>query len=333
MKRILEKLITTLGTLFAISVFVFLAVRMVPGDPASMLLGERASPEALIEVRRDLGLDQPLFVQYGIFIKKLVFEGDLGRSIRGHEPVTKIISDRFPATIELASCALLFAILVGIPLGILAGISAGGIVDFFTMSLAVVGVSMPIFWLGLMLVLIFGLWLEWLPLSGRLPIEIIYDSKTGFVLLDALITRDFELAKEALRHLVLPAIALGTIPMAFLARMTRASMQDVLSQDFIRTARAKGLSPAKVYLKHALSNTAIPIITLLALQFGLLLGGAIITETIFSWPGMGTWLLESISARDYPAIMGGTLVVASSFVIINQFVDLIYKLVDPRLRH
>ncbi len=319
-------------TLLALTLAVFLMVKAIPGDPALMLLGERASPEALHEMREELGLNDPLPTQYFGFLKKLVVEGDMGRSLNSSEKISDIIAAKFPATMELALFAMIFAICIGIPSGLFAAIWPGTLIDFTSMSVAIAGVSMPVFWLAMVLTWIFGLELGWMPISQRVGIDFFYDPITGFVLLDSLLTKDYEMFWDGLKHLTLPAITLGTIPMAFLARITRASMLEVLGQDFIRTAKAKGLVMYMVYLKHALKNAAIPLLTVLGLQFGLLLGGAIITETVFSWPGIGSWLLDSVNARDYPALEIGILITASSFVVVNTVVDLLYGLFDPRVR-
>lgn len=330
---ILKRIAATIPTLLALTFILFCMVKAVPGDPALLLLGDHASPEALTEIRKELGLDKPFLTQYKIFLQNLIFEGDLGRSIRSQQEVTAIIAEKLPATIELALGAMLVAILIGIPIGMIAAYKPGSIFDFTAMMGAVVGVSMPVFWLGLILMLFLGLEMQWFPISGRIGIDYYYEPATGFILFDSLfIERDFEMFKNAVSHLVLPSLTLGTIPMAFLARMTRSSMLEALSQDYIRTAKAKGLSFWSVYVKHGFKNASIPIITVTGLQFGTLLGGAMITETIFSWPGMGRWILDSVSARDFPAIEGGVLVIATCFIAINLIVDLTYKVVDPRAR-
>ena len=330
---IFKRLTVTVPTIFALTVILFAMIKAVPGDPAQIMLGDRASPEALEAVRKDLGLDQPYWTQYGNFIKRLIVDGDLGRSIRSDEKIASIIQAKLPATVELALGAMIVACLLGIPIGMIAAFKPGSIFDFSAMFGAVVGVSMPVFWLGLLLMLFFGLELGLFPISGRLSVDYFYESTTGFLLFDSLFyERDFEMFKDALAHLVLPSITLGTIPMAFLARMTRSSMLECLSQDYIRTARSKGLSMISIYGKHALKNASLPIVTVAGLQFGTLLGGAMITETIFSWPGMGRWILDSVSARDFPAIEAGVLVIALCFILINLLVDLGYMAIDPRVR-
>lgn len=329
---IAKRLLVAIPTLFALTIAVFLMVKAVPGDPALMVLGERANKEALETLRREMGLDRPLYVQYASFVEKLVLEGDLGRTLHSNERVSEIIRQKFPATFELAMMAMIFAIVIGIPTGLAAAIKPGTLVDFSSMSIAMVGVSMPIFWLALVLTWVFGLELGWFPISGRLSIDYFYEPVTGFVFLDSMLAKDWGMLRDALWHIVLPAVALGTIPMAFLARITRASMLEVIKQDYVRTAKAKGVAMWLVYTKHALKNAFIPILTILGLQFGLLLGGAIITETIFSWPGIGSWLLESVTSRDYPALEGGVLVVAFAFVLVNLVTDLLYRVFDPRMR-
>jgi peptide/nickel transport system permease protein len=327
-----KRLLVALPTLLALTLAVFLMVKAVPGDPAMIMLGERASAEDVAKLRHELGLDQPVFVQYGRYVGRLLLEGDFGESIATSEPVADILLQKFPATIELAIAAMVFATLIGIPIGLVAAIKPGSAVDFTSMSLATAGVSMPIFWLALVLTWVFGLELGLFPLSGRIGVDYYYEPVSGFLFLDAALAGDWAMWRDAAWHIVLPAIALGTIPMAFLARITRASMLEVLQQDYIRTAKAKGVRMWLVYFKHALKNAFIPILTVLGLQFGLLLGGAIITETIFAWPGIGKWLLESVNARDYAALEGGILVTASAFVLVNLVVDLLYRSFDPRMR-
>lgn len=329
---IAKRLLVAIPTLLALTFVVFLMVKAVPGDPAQILLGERASAEALETLRHEMGLDRPLLVQYGLFLKKLLLEFDLGRSVATNESISEIIGHKFPATIELAVAGMLFAIIIGIPTGLLAAIWPATLVDFASMTVATVGVSMPIFWLALVLTWIFGLELGIFPMSGRLGVDFYYEPVTGFVFIDSILARDWGMLSDGIMHIVLPAIALGTIPMAFLARITRAAMLEVIKQDYVRTAKSKGVSVWLVYCKHALKNAFIPILTVLGLQFGVLLGGAIITETIFSWPGIGSWLLESVNSRDYTALEGGILVTASAFVIVNMVVDLLYRVFDPRMR-
>jgi peptide/nickel transport system permease protein len=327
-----KRILVAIPTLISLTLVVFLMVKAIPGDPALMLLGEHADKESLEHTRHELGLDRPWYVQYGTFVKKLVVDFDLGRSLSTQEDIASVIKQKFPATIELAVAGMFFAALIGIPTGLLAAIRPGTLIDFSSMSVAMVGVSMPIFWLALVLTWIFGLELGWFPISGRLGIDFYYEPVTGLVFVDAVIARDWAMLRDALWHIVLPGIALGTIPMAFLARITRAAMLEVVQQDYVRTAKAKGVSMLLVYAKHALKNAFIPILTVIGLQFGLLLGGAIITETIFAWPGVGSWLLESVASRDYNALEAGILVVATAFVVVNLAVDILYRAFDPRMR-
>lgn len=331
-KVLVRRLLIAIPTLLAMTFLVFLMLKAVPGDPALLLLGDRASKESLEEFREQMGLNQPWYVQYGRFLENVVVKQDLGRSMASQQPIVDILKEKFPATIELAMAAMLFAALIGIPMGLCAAIRPGTVVDFSTMSVALFGVSMPIFWLGLVLIWLFGLQLEWLPISGRMGIDYYYEPVTGFLFLDSITQGAWGLLRDGLSHIVLPAIALGTIPMAFLARMTRSAMLEVIRADYVRTAKAKGLAQWLVIMKHALKNAAIPILTVLGLQFGTLLGGAIITETVFAWPGIGSWLLESVGARDYPAVQGGILLTAGAFVFVNLVVDLTYRLFDPRMR-
>lgn len=329
---LLKRILVAIPTLLALTLVIFLMVKAVPGDPAAVILGERATKETIASLRHELGLDRPWYVQYGKFLQKAVIERDLGTSLATQEKVSEIIANKFPATIELASFAMMFAILIGIPTGLFSAIFPGTLIDFASMSLATIGVSMPIFWLALVLTWVFGLELGLFPLSGRLGIDFYYEPVTGFVFIDSLLARDWAMFFDGLHHVILPAIALGTIPMAFLARITRSAMLEVVKQDYVRTAKAKGLAMWLVYTKHALKNAFIPILTVLGLQFGLLLGGAIITETIFAWPGIGSWLLEAVTSRDYTALEGGVLVTATAFVLVNLVVDLLYRVFDPRMR-
>jgi peptide/nickel transport system permease protein len=327
-----RRLLLLVPTLLAISVAVFLLIHLIPGDPAQVMLGERATPAALAALRAELGLGDPLWVQYGRFLGGLL-RGDLGRSLKTHEKVSQEIAVRFPATLELALAAMGIAAIGGIGLGILAASRHRTLIDQLTMGVAVVGVSMPIFWLGLMLMLLFGVQLGWLPIAGRLDTGLTVERMTGLVTLDALLTGDWHGYRNALAHLALPALALATIPMAVIARMTRSSVLEALRQDYVRTARAKGLAEPAVVLRHAVRNAFLPTLTVLGLQFGSLLGGAIITETIFAWPGVGRWLLLAVHARDFQAVQGGVLVIATTFVVVNLIVDLGYSVIDPRVRH
>ena len=306
-------------------------IHLIPGDPAEMMLGERASEQALKEVREQLGLDQPLYVQYGRFMGRLL-KGDLGRALRTNEKISVEIAERFPATIELSLVAIFFVTVLGVLAGVVSATRQYSIFDYASMILSMVGVSMPIFWLGLVLMILFSVHLGWLPLSGRLSIQVHLDVVTNFYILDSLLTRNWTALKDCLWHIVLPAFTLSTIPMALIARITRSSMLEVLRQDYIRTARAKGLSPARVNLRHALRNALVPVVTVIGLSFGILLGGAILTETIFAWPGIGLWILNAVYARDFNAVQGGTMLVATTFVTINTLVDILYGFLNPRIK-
>ncbi|MCF8060178.1 MAG: ABC transporter permease subunit [Bacteriovoracaceae bacterium] len=334
----LKRLGDLIPTLVGVSLLSFFVIRLVPGDPVMLLLGERgADPKVYREMKKELGLDRPVINQYGSFVLSTL-KGDLGRSIISKRKVTEEFFGRFPATLELGLCALIFATLIGIPLGILAALKRNSFFDYFLMGGSLIGYSMPIFWWGLILIIIFSVGLGLTPVSGR--IDVVYEIKTltGFYLIDTLLDSElisdegFAPFRSAINHLILPAIAMGTIPLAVLARMTRSSMLEVLGEDYIRTARAKGLPYKKVILVHALRNALIPIITVLGLMFGSIITGAILTETIFSWPGIGKWLVASINARDYPVIQGGVLFIATMVVVINLSVDFIYALVNPKMR-
>ncbi len=327
-----RRLLLLVPTLAGVSILAFLLVHFVPGDPAAVMLGERATPESIAQLRHEMGLDRPLPVQYAVFVGHLL-RGDLGRSLKTREKIGVEIAERFPATFELAAAAMLLAVAVGIPAGILAARRRGSWWDAVVMSGSLLGVSMPIFWLGLLLLLLFSVELDWLPLSGRSSGSSGVPSVTGFLVLDALAAGRPAAVWEALRHLFLPALALGTIPLAVISRMTRSSVLEVLHADYVRTAWAKGLSEQVVLAKHVLKNAFIPTLTVIGLQFGYLLGGAIITETIFAWPGIGRWLLLSVQARDIRAVQGGVLLFAFVFVLVNLVVDLLYAVVDPRIRY
>lgn len=332
--KLSKRLLLAIPTLLFLSFFLFILIQAIPGDPAQMLLGDRGSAEALEQLRKEMGLDQPVMVQYGQYLHNILFDFNFGDSIVTGEPIADILAQKFPATLELACFAMLIASLIGIPLGLVAARFPGTIIDFTTMTTAVVGVSIPVFWLGLILMWIFGVSLGLLPLSGRLGIEFDYEPITGFLLFDTLVLqRDLPLFINGLKHILLPAWTLATIPMAFLARMTRTAMIEVLGSDYIRTGKAKGISKTQLYLKHAFKNASLPITTMFGLQFGTLMGGAVITETIFAWPGIGRWILDSVSARDITALEGGVMIAACAIVLVNTLVDVSYHLLDPRVSH
>jgi peptide/nickel transport system permease protein len=326
-----RRLVEALPVLVGVSIVVFLFLRLIPGDPALTLLGERANEASLRRVREQLGLNEPLHVQYARYVQRLA-HADLGRSIRTNRPVMDEARTRFPATIELSVVALVLATIVGVGAGLVSATWPGSIVDHVSRVLALTGVSMPIFWLGLVLIWLFAVQLRWLPSDGRLDADVRYTAATNFVLIDAALQRRGDLAVMALRHLALPAIALSTVPMAIIARMTRGAMLDVLRSDYIRTARAKGLREQRVTTGHALKNAAMPVVTVIGLQVGILLSGAILTETIFAWPGIGRWIFEAILNRDYPVVQGMSLVIAVIFIAVNLVVDILYAWLDPRIR-
>ncbi|UBF24549.1 ABC transporter permease [Kovacikia minuta CCNUW1] len=331
---IVKRLLGLLPVLLGITLLVFCLLHLIPGDPAVILSGERATPEQLAALREKLGLNQPLPLQYLTFLKNLI-RFDLGTSIISGIPIAIELRNRFPATLELAIAAMLVALLIGIPAGILAAIRKNSWLDHLTMTGSLLGVSLPVYWLGLLLIYLFAVNLHWLPPSGRISVEAGYRFLpiTGFYLLDALLRLDGAAFIDIAAHLVLPALALGTIPLAIVVRITRSAMLEVLSQDYIRTARAKGVPELWVILKHAFKNALLPVNTIIGLQFGTLLGGAILTETIFSWPGVGSWIYDGILARDYPVVQGGVICVAIAFVLINLLVDISYALVDPRIQY
>lgn len=319
-------------TFLGIMLLSFVLIRLVPGDPIEVRMGERGiTPERHAQLLHQFGLDRPLWQQFVSYAGQ-VAHGDLGVSIITKSPVIKEFMTLFPATLELGVSAILFAIVLGMPAGVVAAVRRGSVFDHGLMGISLTGYSMPIFWWGLLLILLFSVQLGWTPVSGRISAMYFVEPKTGFLLVDALMSDEKGAFKSALRHLVLPTIVLGTIPLAVIARMTRSSMLEVLNEDYIRTARAKGLGVFRVVGLHALRNALIPVVTVIGLQVGTLLGGAILTETIFSWPGIGSWLVESINRRDYPVLQGGILLVASLVMLVNLAVDLLYGVLNPRIR-
>ena len=333
-----KKLMEVVLTLVGITFMCFLLIRLVPGDPVLLLIGERnMDPVAYESAKEKLGLNKPLLIQFGTYVGQ-VLTGDLGTSVVSKHSVWEEFKERFPATVELSLVALVFATLFAIPFGILAAIKKNTFFDYFLMGTSLTGYSMPIFWWGLVLILFFSVKLGWTPVSGRMALEYDIPLKTGLYLLDSLqadvrTTEGLKPFWSALRHLILPAVVLGTIPLAVMARMTRSSFLEVLNEDYIRTARAKGLSEPRVVLIHAFRNALIPILTTLALCFGTIITGAILTETLFSWPGIGQWIVSSINARDYPTIQGGVLIIAVIIVLTNTLVDLFYIYLNPRIKN
>ena len=327
---IIRRIFVMIPTLLGVSIIVFFMLHLTPGDPAELLMGERASEEALQEIREHLGLNKPLYVQYGLFLKQLM-QGDLGETIWTRQKVWIEIKYRFPATLELAIVALFISCILGMILGIISATKQYSIFDYVSMLGALIGVSMPIFWLGLVFMLIFSLNLGWLPMSARLSVGVDLETITTFYVLDALLTRNWAAFRDALWHIIMPAVTLSTIPTAIIARMTRSSMLEVLRQDYIKTAKAKGLSQFSVIFKHALRNALIPVVTTIGLQFGVLMAGAILTETIFAWPGVGKWMYDAVMQRDYMVIRSGTLFIATIFILINLCVDVLYAVINPRI--
>ncbi|MEW6265616.1 MAG: ABC transporter permease [Thermodesulfobacteriota bacterium] len=326
-KRLAHLLLILLG----VSVAVFLMLRLIPGDPARLLLGEMATPAELDRIRRQLGLDRSWAVQYWIYLTNIL-SGDLGRSLTSGTPVLNEIVTRLAATVELTLAAMFIASFFGILAGVVSAVRQYSFFDYAAMLLALIGVSMPIFWLGLMLIYFLAVKYPLLPMMGRLGLEHDLPFFSGLVLLDAVVAGKLFLLGDAMWHLVLPSFTLATVPMAVIARITRSTMLEVLNKDYVRTARAKGLAEAAVILRHALRNAFLPVVTVIGLNLGLLLGGAVLTETIFSWPGLGRYVVDSLLARDYAAVQGCLLVFAALMALTNLAVDLIYVLLDPRIR-
>ncbi len=391
---IIRRVLATIPVLIGVSLLVFSFIHLIPGDPAVAMLGERATEDNVARMREQLGLNDPLPVQYVRFLfgqtewvvvgeenayttrrgeqcveidgaahvacrspegkwigqqdqevtcnrvaslmvchDNGIMWGDLGRSIQGNIPIGKELQRRFPATIELALFAITIAVLLGIPAGVLASLKRNSLVDTATMFAALAGVSIPVFWLGILLMWLFGLQLGWFPIGGRLSPDVELDTITNFYVLDSILTRNWTAFWDALRHLVLPAITLATISLSIIARMTRSSMLDVLGQDYMRTAQSKGLPRSTQVRRHAMRNAMMPVVTIIGLQFGGLLAGAILTETIFSWPGIGKWVFDAIGARDYAIVQSVTLIIAFTFVLVNLLVDISYAWLNPRIRY
>jgi dipeptide transport system permease protein len=329
-----KRLALTVPTFIALMFVTFVMIRLVPGDPVEARRGERGiSPERHAELLHEMGLDQPVWKQFADYAGGIV-QGDFGTSIVSKVPILEEFLTLFPATLELTFFAMLFAIGIGVPAGVFAAANRGGVYDQAMMGAALAGYSMPLFWWGLILILLMSNTLGLTPVSGRVDlIKFYYPSVTGFALIDSLLSGQKGAFWDAAHHLVLPSVVLGTVPLGVIARMTRSSMLEVLEEDFVRTARAKGLSARRVIGLHALRNALIPVVTSIGLQVGTLLAGAVLTETIFSWPGVGKWLVESIGRRDYPALQGGIMLIAACVIAVNLVVDLLYGLINPRIRH
>lgn len=332
LRYLLTRLATFLPTFIGVTLISFAFIRVLPGDPIIVMAGERGlSDERYDELVQQFGFDKPIIQQYWDYLVGIV-QGDLGESFVTKRPVWDEFFTLFPATLELSLCAMIFAVVLGLPAGVIAAVNRGKLFDRTLMSSALVGYSMPIFWWALLLIIVFSGNLGWTPVSGRIELLYFFDDVTGFMLIDSVLSGQDGAFASAVRHLVLPSIVLGTIPLAVIARQTRSATLEVLGEDYIRTARAKGLSPARINGLHALRNALIPVITVIGLSVGTLLGGAILTETIFSWPGIGKWMLDSIFRRDYPVVQGGLLLIAVLVMIVNLTVDVLYGLINPRIR-
>ena len=332
LRYVVRRLLLLVPILLGVSILIFFWVHALPGNPASALLGERATPELVKQYKERYGLDRPLSLQYVDYLKVTV-HGDLGTSITTRRTVVSEIKRRFPATVELAIAAMIFAVGIGLPLGFFAAKHYGGVFDNLSLIGSLIGISIPIFFLAIILKYFFAVRWQLLPSVGRQDILLNPEHPTGFYVLDAIITRDWVAFWDAIKHLILPAIALGSIPLAVIMRITRAATLDVQNEDYVRTARAKGLSPRTVDRRHVLRNALLPVTTIIGLQTGLLLSGAVLTETVFAWPGMGSWLRDAIFNSDYPALQGGILFLAVVFVIVNLIVDISYAVINPRIRY
>jgi peptide/nickel transport system permease protein len=332
LRFVVRRLLLLVPILVGLSLLVFFWVRALPGSPADSILGERSTPALVKEYEERFGLDEPVYVQYWKYVQTTA-KLDFGVSSATHRYVTDEIKERFPATVELALAAMLFSVLLGIPLGFLAAKWHGGVFDQSSLFLSLIGVSIPVFFLAILLKYLFAVRLGWLPSVGRIDVTSEVEHPTNFYVVDAVVTGDWRTLKDVLRHLVLPAIALGSIPLAIITRITRAAVLDVQNEDYVRTARAKGLPPLTVDRRHVLRNALLPISTIIGLQTGLLLSGAILTETVFAFPGMGSWLRDAIFNRDYAVLQGGILFLALIFVFVNLIVDISYAIINPRIRY
>jgi peptide/nickel transport system permease protein len=331
LRFVIRRLILLVPILLGLSILVFVWIRALPGGPAQALLGERAKPETVAAIEHQYGLDEPVFVQYWRFLKRSI-RLDFGDSVTSRRPVTEELKQRFPATIELAIAAMLFATFLGLPLGFIAAKKYGTAVDHASLLASLLGISIPIFFLAILLKYVFAVELGWLPTVGRISVLIDLPHPTNFYVLDAILAGNWDAFVDCIKHLILPAIALGTIPLAIIARITRAAVLDVQNEDYVRTARAKGLAPGVVDRRHVMRNAMLPVSTIVGLQVGLLLSGAVLTETVFAWPGIGSWLVQAIEDRNFPVLRGGILFVALVFVLVNLIVDVSYAFLNPRLR-
>jgi peptide/nickel transport system permease protein len=332
LRYVVRRLLLIVPILLGLSILVFFWVRALPGSPISSLLGERATPELVQQYRERYGFNEPVYKQYYKQLKSWS-RADFGTSIATHRRISDEIKQRFPATMELAIAALIFAGGIGVPLGFFAAKKHGRLFDHASLFLSLIGISIPVFFLAIILKYIFAVRLGWLPTVGRISVLIETKHPTNFYVLDAIIERDWNALWDVVKHLILPAVALGSIPLAVVARITRAAVLDVQNEDYVRTARAKGVAPGTVDRRHVMSNALLPISTIIGLQTGLLLSGAVLTETVFAYPGIGSWLRDAIFNRDYPVIQGGILFVALVFVLVNLIVDISYAIINPRIRY
>ena len=329
---ILRRLLQAIPTVLGISIMIFVLMRIVPGDPASIILDPKTPPEAREAFRRAYGLDRPIYVQYWIFFKNAV-QGDLGRSFRSGTSVTSEVLAAAPGTIELTLTATIISVILGVVAGIFAAVDKNSAVDYTSMVTATIGMSMPVYWLGLLLIMLFAVKLRLLPVAGRIDSRLYFTPESGFLILDALRQADWTAFRSVLGHLVLPSVTLGFAGSALIARMTRTAMLEVMMEDFITTAKGKGLQHSVVVMRHALKNALLPVITVVGTQVGYLLGGAVLTETVFNWPGLGSLLVSAIFSRDYPIVQGTVLFICVTFVVVNLLVDTTYAIVDPRVRY
>jgi ABC-type dipeptide/oligopeptide/nickel transport system permease component len=327
---IIKRLIYLIPALVVLTILVFLILHLTPGEPALAILGEHATKESIEKVRKNLGLDKPVYMQYLIFLKKIL-KGNFGTSIKSDRPVLTEFIERFPATVELATVSMIFAVILGIAAGVISATYRYSIFDYATMSFSVAGLSIPVFWFGLILIYTFAVKFELLPVSGRLSYEYYINNVTGLYLVDSLIGKDYGAFIDALKHIIMPAFVLASIPMSIIARITRSSMINVLMEEYVKTAYAKGCSTIRVVIVHALKNAMIPVITVIGLMLGSLFAGAILTETTFSWPGIGKWIVNAVYQRDFPVIQGSTIIIAVVFILLNLLVDIIYTFLNPRI--
>jgi peptide/nickel transport system permease protein len=331
LRFVVRRLLQLIPILFGLSILLFAWLRLLPGGPASALLGERQTPERVAAINQAYGLDQPIYVQYWRYLQRVI-RFDFGDSIQDGRPVLRVLLDQFPGTVELAFAALLFAVVIGIPLGYFAARRQGTALDGASVIGSLIGITIPVFFLAFLLKYVFAVRLGWLPPSGRQDVRIEATRITNFFVLDGLLTREFDASWDAIWHLILPAIALGTIPLAIIVRITRAAVLDVVNEDYVRTAEAKGLTTAVIRRRHVLRNAMLPVVTTIGLQLGLLLSGAILTERVFAFPGIGQEIADSIFNKDYPVLQGAILLIAVLYVLINLLVDVLYGLLDPRVR-